>query len=283
MAKMIVCAQVTKRAIQFHYDLATLFYRMLWGRHIHHGLWEEQEALSPYLAQERLIERLARAADIQPESHVLDVGCGMGGSSIHLARHLHCQVTGLTLSPVQRLWAQSSAWLSGVGRRARFVCQDAEGADFAPGTFDIVWSVECTEHLFDKPRFFERASTWLRPGGRLAICAWLAGPEPSTPAANQQVYQVCKDFLCPSLGTSDDYQSWMRAAGLNVLSAADLTDKVTRTWEICLRRATRPGIRTLARLSGSAMDRFVQGFEGILQAYQSGAMRYGCFVAQAPS
>jgi tocopherol O-methyltransferase len=39
----------------------------------------------------------------------------------------------------------------------------------------VVWSIECTEHLFDKRQFFQRVAQWLRLGGRVAICAWLAG------------------------------------------------------------------------------------------------------------
>jgi len=40
---MIAYPSVTKRSIRFHYDLSTLFYRLMWGRHIHHGLWEANE------------------------------------------------------------------------------------------------------------------------------------------------------------------------------------------------------------------------------------------------
>ena len=35
---MISCPTVEKRVIRTHYNLATPFYRLLWGRHIHHGL-----------------------------------------------------------------------------------------------------------------------------------------------------------------------------------------------------------------------------------------------------
>ena len=79
-------AGITTKAIRRHYDLATPFYRLLWGSHIHHGLWYADEG--PALAQRQLIDRLTAEADIQHGSTVLDVGCGMGGTSIYLARRL---------------------------------------------------------------------------------------------------------------------------------------------------------------------------------------------------
>jgi tocopherol O-methyltransferase len=278
---MITCETVTKRAIQSHYDWATPMYRLLWGQHIHHGLWESDE--SPRQAQVQLIERLAEAVDIRAGSLVLDVGCGMGGTSIHLARSLGCQVTGLTLSPVQRAWARLAARLAGVGRQTHFLCQDAETLDGYARAFDVVWSVECTEHLFDKPAFFQRVAGWLRPGGHAAICAWLASAEPHSPENARQLYEVCEGFLCPSLGTAEDYQAWMSQAGLKPRAFVDLSEQVTRTWEICCRRVRRSGMRFIAQCAGTSMVRFVDRFETILNAYRTGAMRYGFFVAQAPA
>ena len=100
---MIECPSVAKRVVRQHYDLVTPFYWLLWGRHIHHGLWNGQE--SPVQAQQQLTETLAREADMRNGETVLDVGCGMGGSAIHLARTFDCRVTGITLSRLQRFWA----------------------------------------------------------------------------------------------------------------------------------------------------------------------------------
>lgn len=275
---MIECPTIQKREIRAHYDLSTLFYRLLWGRHIHHGLWHADE--SPRQAQEQLIETLADLAELQQGERVLDVGCGMGGSSIHLARTRGCSVTGLTLSPVQRQWARLAAGVAGQRRRVQFRCQDAETAELPEGAFDLIWSVECTEHLFDKPAFFARAARWLRPGGRLAICAWLAGNEPLSDDARQLVYEVCEGFLCPSLGSADDYRAWFAAAGHPDVQYYDWTDRVLQTWEICLRRVRATKVTWLARFIDKNSDRFLRRFETILQAYRSGAMRYGGFVAR---
>ncbi len=277
---MIDCPAVRKDVIRGHYDLSTLFYRLLWGPHIHHGLWTDNE--SPRLAQQRLTETLAREAAIARGDRVLDIGCGMGASSVYLARHLECDVTGITLSPFQRRWAGWSARWHGVASRARFLCGDAEQADFPVKSFDALWSIECTEHLFDKPAFFRHASEWLRPGGRVGICAWLAGEVEGNDERTQQVYDVCEGFFCPSLGTADDYKSWLRQAGLVVDRCYDWTDRVAQTWEICRQRTRWTGVRLLARLIDRDTVMFLDRFETILAAYRSGAMRYGCFVAHRP-
>jgi tocopherol O-methyltransferase len=274
---MISCPSVTRRSIRAHYELSTLFYRLLWGRHIHHGLWTADE--SPAAAQRNLIEELARCAAIRCGDVVLDVGCGMGGSAIHLAGAAGCQVTGVTLSSVQRAWAAAAALAAGVSSHTTFRRADAESIEFAPASFDVVWSVECTEHLFDKPRFFQRVAQWLRPGGRLAICAWLAGEEPRKGSA-QCVQQVCEGFLCPSLGTMQDYRGWMTEAGLKVTAALDWTERTWQTWEICRRRVQSSRVRWLARLVDRDTTRFLDRFPAILQAFQSRAMQYGCLVAQ---
>jgi tocopherol O-methyltransferase len=262
--------------IRSHYDISTLFYRLLWGRHIHHGLWSGTE--TPGVAQQRLTETLAAEAAIRPGERVLDVGCGMGSSSIHLAKRLDCEVTGVTISSVQWQWAKCAAFFHRARRRTRFLCTNAEQVTFPAESFDVVWSIECTEHLYDKGRFFQRAARWLRPSGRVAICAWLAG-DTTSPAHRGQVHDVCQGFLCPSLGTEDDYRGWMIEAGLKDVRVLDWTSSVARTWEICRDRVRRTHVRWLAKVLDMNLVRFIDRFDTILEAYRTGAKRYGAFIA----
>ena len=274
---MLSCSTVQKRVIRGHYDLSTPFYRLFWGPHIHHGLWEANE--SPRAAQLQLTERMATLARITSGQRMADIGCGMGASSIHLAKTRNCQCLGVTISPLQRSWARAAARWHGVAKNVEFRCADAEQIDLPNDGFDVVWSVECTEHLFDKPRFFRRAANWVKPGGTVAICAWLAGDTADAGRA-QQVHDVCEGFFCPSLGTSADYTQWLGEAGLQMEYCLDWTSRVSRTWEICRDRVRRSRIRWLAPIFGRDSALFLDRFEAILDAYRSGAMKYGCFIAR---
>ncbi|KAI4112845.1 MAG: hypothetical protein LQ338_008266, partial [Usnochroma carphineum] len=89
-----------KDRIKQHYELASDYYYSLWGEHIHHGYFLEP-ADSKERAQTRLIELLCDRAQLKKGSTVLDVGCGLGGTSRYLALHHDCNVTGVTISGKQ--------------------------------------------------------------------------------------------------------------------------------------------------------------------------------------
>lgn len=274
---MITCPTIEKKVIRTHYNVTTLFYRLLWGPHLHHGLWSANEA--PQTAARQLTEELARLASIASGERIVDIGCGMGGSSIWLARNRNCSVTGVTISPVQQRWAATSAWLSGSAKRTQFLHADAEKLQLEPGSRDVVWSIECTEHLFDKAAFFQKARTWLAPGGRVAICAWLAGHDQQSPLTQRLVNEVCEGFFCPSLGTQADYETWLQDAGLTMQHSLLWTERVLKTWEICRDRVRRTGVRHLAKILGEDHVLFLDRFDAILEAYRTRSMEYGCFVA----
>ena len=69
---MIFCPDVRKDVIRQHYNISTLFYWLLWGRHIHHGYWEANEA--PQVAAQQLTDRLAHAAGIRGGERLADIG-----------------------------------------------------------------------------------------------------------------------------------------------------------------------------------------------------------------
>lgn len=265
-------------AVRDHYDRLSVFYGALWGEHIHHGFWEDGE--SPARAQVKLVERLVSRAHIPHKSHVLDVGCGIGGPAIWLARSLNCSVLGLTISPVQACMATARARAAGLDSHIRFEVRDANRLRFDAATFDVVWVIECSEHLMDKSRFIESCARVLRPGGVLALCAWLKVDSRARPEHAQLVAAVCRGMLCPQLASMLDYTGWMRESGFQGIEAEDITRHVKQTWTHCATLASHPKVKTLLRVSDERTRRFVETFQTIRQAYAEGAMAYGMFTAR---
>jgi cyclopropane fatty-acyl-phospholipid synthase-like methyltransferase len=76
----------------------------------------------------------------------LDVGCGVGGTSLYLAnRSSNTYVTGISLSPKQVEMATENARNANLSDRVSFRVMDGEHIDFdvlIPGSFDVVWISE---------------------------------------------------------------------------------------------------------------------------------------------
>ena len=178
------------------------------GEHIHHGYWATEESKahdSKEVAQVNLIKLLLGMSHVAGGSHVLDVGCGIGGTSRYLASQLGCTVTGITISGKQveiatRLTMAGAAQdapadadspadaqpdadgFLAIGKgRVKFLELDAErmGEFFAQQQteFDAVWISEALSHFPNKALFFHNAYKVLRPGGKLALADWFKGED----------------------------------------------------------------------------------------------------------
>merc|ERR1712087_956586 len=100
----------------------------------------------------------------QPAS-ILDVGCGIGGTSRYLAKAFpSAHVTGITISPEQQQRATSLAGERGISN-AKFELVDALNMTYADNSFDFVWACESGEHMPDKERYVQEMTRVLKPGG----------------------------------------------------------------------------------------------------------------------
>jgi len=68
---------------------------------MHHGYYIPEDRTDHKQAQIDLIDEVLKWGDVKSAKNVVDVGCGIGGSSRHIARKYNCQAQGITLSPYQ--------------------------------------------------------------------------------------------------------------------------------------------------------------------------------------
>ena len=145
----------------------------LWGEHIHLGFYPVQNKKIDFReAKVKFVHELVKwsGLDKLPKgSRILDVGCGIGGSSRILSEYYGFNVTGITISPAQVKRARE---LTPFGLNCNFQVMDALDLKFADGSFDGVWSVEAGAHMNDKAKFADEMLRTLRPGGYLALADW---------------------------------------------------------------------------------------------------------------
>lgn len=84
---------------------------------MHFGYWDEKVKIFSQ-SLERENEILADKAKIKSSDVVLDAGCGVGGSSILLAKKFGCKVIGITLSERQAEQATRNAERNGVANNS---------------------------------------------------------------------------------------------------------------------------------------------------------------------
>jgi tocopherol O-methyltransferase len=263
----------TPAMIRQHYDDFAPIYRAFWGDHIHHGLFVRGDE-SPPLAQLAMLEHCAALVGIAPQC-ALDVGCGHGGTAIFLSQKFGAQVDGLTISSLQARIAEQNSARAGVSDRVRITVADVDRHHFPAAAYDVVWTMESSEHFHDRAVYFRNVARTLRPGGRLLVAAWTGDMR------SQAVREVARLFLCPSLQDCASYVAQISLAGLSLVIADDWTAQVTRTWEICRARATAGRLAAWA-LPATIRD-FVLGIDVILRAYRSGELRYSVIVAEKPA
>ena len=71
-------------------------------------------------AQIDLIDEVLKWADVSTAKKMVDVGCGIGGSSRHIAKKFGCAASGITLSPYQAQRGNELAAEQGLSDQATF-------------------------------------------------------------------------------------------------------------------------------------------------------------------
>jgi SAM-dependent methyltransferase len=138
---------------------------------------------APVQSDPVLLEWLIQRADLKPDSHVLDAGCGPGLVSEALLGAGH-RVLGIDLSPemIDRARRRCTAY----GARARFANQSVFDSAL-PGPFDAALSRFVLHHMTDAAAFVRRQVELLRPGGCLVVCDHTTDPDPAVAAWHNDI------------------------------------------------------------------------------------------------
>lgn len=161
----------SRRNISKHYDLGNNFYSLWLDKSMTYssGLFGGDSHLSLEEAQLAKYGRIMAKLAPNPGTHILDIGCGWGGFA-EFAAHQGFRVTGITISPAQKAYAEERLQREGLSHLARIYLQDyRQLSDY--GQFDCIASIGMFEHVGKRywPTYFKTVASLLQPGGTAVI------------------------------------------------------------------------------------------------------------------
>jgi len=269
-----------QQRIQHFYDQSSGLWETIWGEHMHHGYYgaDGQIPKERRQAQIDLIDELLRWSRVAQAEQILDVGCGIGGSSLYLAERFGAKATGITLSPVQAQRATERANAAAIA--ATFQVADALQMPFEDGSFDFVWSLESGEHMPDKARFIQECFRVLKPGGRLVMATWchrpITPPEPPLTEEEQRHLAKIYDVYClPYVISLPEYEALAVAAGFQDLRTEDWSAAVAPFWDVVIGSALTPGAVVGLMKAGWTTVRAALSLGLMKRGYESGLVRFG--------
>ncbi|NJN01472.1 MAG: methyltransferase domain-containing protein [Leptolyngbyaceae cyanobacterium SL_1_1] len=206
-----------------------------WGEHIHLGHYGSPPKQKDFLkAKSDFVHEMVRwgGLDKLPQrTTVLDVGCGIGGSSRILAKDYGFAVTGITISPQQ---VERARQLTPTGLSAQFLVDDAMALSFPDESFDVVWSIEAGPHMPDKAVFAKELLRVLKPGGVLVVADWNQRDDRRQPLnvwEKPVMQQLLDQWSHPAFASIEGFSELLEATGLSSqVVTADWTTETLPSW-----------------------------------------------------
>lgn len=150
------------------------------------------------------LRRISVELRLFPDDTLVDLGCGMAGPALWVAREARCKLIGIDLSPVAVAQAGVRASQLGLSGSARFMVGTFAETGLEGGSAGAAMSEDALQYAPSKRAALAEAARILRPGGRFVFTAFELDRSRSSGL--------------PVVGADpvDDYRPLMEEAGLGV-------------------------------------------------------------------
>ena len=164
-----------------------------------------------------------KAFEIMPletGQHVLDAGCGIGGTSRYLAGEHGCTVQGLDLTPAYIDVAKVLSERVGLGDRCDFQVASVLDMPFADETFDAAVTFHVAMNIENRATFYGECRRVAKSGAKLCLFDVRKGPSAG------MVYPVpwAETEATSFLRTADETETLLQQAGFMVIERVNLHD-----------------------------------------------------------
>ena len=149
-----------------YYNVVTDFFEFGWGRSFHFAPRVPGESFKASLARHE--HYIAHKLGLEPGMVVADVGCGVGGPLMEIARFSGAKIVGVNSNAYQLDRARRHVEKAELTHLAEFLHCDFLDVDAPDASFDAVYSIEATCCAPDKLSIYREVFRLLKPGACFA-------------------------------------------------------------------------------------------------------------------
>ncbi|NYE45294.1 sarcosine/dimethylglycine N-methyltransferase [Spinactinospora alkalitolerans] len=247
------------------------FYYLTWGgSDIHVGVYERPDE-EIATASRRTVERMAGALDLGPETRVVDLGSGYGGSARYLARTYGCHVTCLNLSEVENARNREMTERAGLAHLIDVVDGSFEEIPAQDNAYDVVWSQDALLHSGDRTRVLEEVARVLRRDGHFIF----TDPMAADGASRESLLPILDRLHLDTMGTPEFYTTQAQRLGLRPVGFDDLTPHLSTHYGRVLAETMRRNDELAAHISTDYLDRMRTGLRNWVKGGEAGDLAWG--------
>jgi len=208
--------------VNTYYDLATDFYEWGWGSCFHFAPRRNGETVASSIARHE--HYLALKLGLKPGMKVLDVGCGVGGPMMEIARFSGAQVVGINNNGYQVSRGEKHIKAAGLTGLCSFVKGDFMHIPYPDQSFDAIYAIEAICHAPDKVAIYKELFRVLKPGGSFASYEWCLTKKFNF---DDPVHRKLKEDIevgdgLPDIDSTDQVLEALNKAGFNIIESKDL-------------------------------------------------------------
>ncbi|MCV6636174.1 SDR family NAD(P)-dependent oxidoreductase [Candidatus Albibeggiatoa sp. nov. NOAA] len=215
------------------------------------------------------LDTLFADEELDSNTRVLDVCCGLGGSGFYLEGKYGTKVTGIDREEALIVHAKQTA--EKASSQCEFVHGDVIAADFDDNSFDYIICRDALLHFNaeQKNQLFQRIKAWLKPGGKFLATDYGISAEPLTEA--QKAIHESKGY---HLLMQSEYFDYFENNGFVRVQIRNDTDAYTQHTQAELDRLLARKDTLTSQYSTAAFDSVAESFERKLTEIKDGIKTY---------
>lgn len=249
------------------------FYEKVWGgEDIHIGLYQTTTNIPQ--ASRLTVRAMAESLQsLKPQSRVIDLGAGYGGSGRYLTSLSDCHVTCLNISEVQNERNRLLNKEQGLSEKINVLHGSFEDIPCEDRSMDIVWSQDSFLHSNRREQILDEIERILTSGGELIFTDPMQADE-----CPDGVLQPVYDRLnLDSMGSIGWYRQQLEKRGFTAVNVVEMTEQLRNHYANVKKELESRYDEMLSDIGISQVyvDRMIMGLQHWVDAADKGYLAWG--------